>query len=99
MQARIQHSTAQYNAAAPRCPGGWPAPVQRCALSWAAVALAGADATAHLRLHRDVGREQLGRILLKRSMLRDHLLSHYAAALERLLGDGPGDAALASTQV
>ncbi|KXZ50935.1 hypothetical protein GPECTOR_14g180 [Gonium pectorale] len=44
----------------------------------------GADATASFRLLRDIGRTQLNRMLLKRSMLRDHLLSHYAAALERV---------------
>ncbi|GFR50609.1 hypothetical protein Agub_g12692 [Astrephomene gubernaculifera] len=44
----------------------------------------GADATATFRLLRDVSRTQLGRMLLKRSMLRDHLLGHYIAALERV---------------
>lgn len=34
---------------------------------------------------RNLPREGLNRVLLKRSMLRDHLLSHYMAALEQVL--------------
>ncbi|GIM00854.1 hypothetical protein Vretimale_5750 [Volvox reticuliferus] len=44
----------------------------------------GADANATFRLLRDVNRSHLNRILLKRSMLRDQLLSHYVAALDRI---------------
>ncbi|GLC39243.1 hypothetical protein PLESTM_000868000 [Pleodorina starrii] len=45
----------------------------------------GANANASFRLLRDVNRAHLARVLLKRSMLRDHLLSHYTAALERTM--------------
>ncbi|GLI64966.1 hypothetical protein VaNZ11_008373 [Volvox africanus] len=44
----------------------------------------GADANATFRLLCDVNRSHLNRILLKRSMLRDQLLSHYVAALDRI---------------
>ncbi|GLC43574.1 hypothetical protein PLESTM_001491500 [Pleodorina starrii] len=45
----------------------------------------GANANASFRLLRDVNRAHLARVLLKRSMLRDHLISHYTAALERTM--------------